>query len=353
MMDEHTAVIDKFSKKFKAENDKYKAPKLILPMGCLVVLLLVFVPLALIFLLIGFFFPPAWLFLVGCMAVIGLISLLISSYKSSLAAYQKINLLKQEFKSEVLPIICNSVYSDVTYSYDKKVATKYISESALFNTKFFESTKEINGEDLFQGTHEGVRFEFSEITHYVEGLTIKSGTLLAFVAAITIWLDIDFLNMFKHSDFVKVKNNFRGFFLYADFNKAFSGEVVIESKSKNPFDVIFEKNSLDEIIVENEIINQLYSIKCSNAQLGYYVMSPQLIDAIDAITTLIGSGLKVSIKNGSLYMIAPLERNFFESQTMVNGEITPNSLETIHKELMLIKHLLDSLNLNNRIWTKQ
>jgi Protein of unknown function (DUF3137) len=352
MMDEHSAVVEKFSKKFKLENARFKAPKLALPVGCMVILLLVLVPSALIFLVVGFFFPPVWLFLLGCMATIGLILLLMKSYKSSLAAYQKIDILKHEFKSEVLPLLCSSVYMDVTYSYNKKVAEKYLHESALFSAKFFESTKEIAGEDLFQGTHEGVRFEFSEITHYVEGLTIKTGALLTLVIAVSVWLDINFTNMFRFSDFTSVKSNFRGFFLYADFNKSFSGEVVIESKSSAIVDMVFQKNSLDSIVVENERMNALYSIKCSNAQLGYYVMSPQLIDAIDKITALVGSGLKISIKNGSLYMIAPLERNFFESQAMVNGEITLNSLETIRKELMLIRDLLDSLNLNNRIWTK-
>jgi hypothetical protein len=352
-MDKHSAVIEEFSKKFQLENARYKAPKLVLPMGCMAILLVLLVPSALVFLVIGIFFPPAWLFLLGCMAAIGFIVLLIQSYRSSLVAYQKIDILKQEFKSSVLPLICKSVYSDVTYSPREKVAEKYLTESALFSAKFFESTEEIAGEDFFQGTHEGVKFEFSEITHYVEGLTIKTGVLLSLVAAVSIWLGIDFMQIFKRSDFFLVKNNFRGFFLYADFNKAFSGEVVIESKENTIIDRLFQKNNLDSIMVENEKINALYSIKCSNPQLGYYVMSPQLINAIDNITTLIGSAMRVRIKNGSLYMIAPLERNFFESQAMINGEITPNSLETIHKELMLIRDVLDSLNLNNRIWTKQ
>jgi Protein of unknown function (DUF3137) len=352
MIDNNANYINEYVERFKIENEKIKVPSSILPQGCLFSLLLILG----FFVFFSFIFDFFWPFF-GKIFWFSLISIVLiivykKNYRKKINTYRSTEILKQEFKSKVLPIITQSIYSDVSYSYKGAINENHIIASKLFSTHFFESTQKIDCEDIFKGKYENVQFEFCEITHYVEGLSAKKGFWLTLLFYLDIRFDMDISNLFEDEGLTETKKNFRGFFLYADFNKSFDGEVIIESKFRALFDSVFQKNNLDTIIVENEKINNKYSIKSSNPQLGYYVMSPQLIYAIEKINTLLGSTLKMTIRNGSLYMIIPLESNFFENYTIVNNKINFNPIETIKKELSVIKELLEVLNLNSRIWTK-
>lgn len=154
--------------------------------------------------------------------------------------------------------------------------------------------------------------------------------------------------------FGKTKENFRGFFLYADFHKDFQGEIIIRSKTKSILDkILLNKKGMVKIIPENKDIDNRYEILASNQQLGYYVLSPVIIEAIDNITRMYGKSLQMKIKEGKLFMILPLEHNYFETYQIKNNIYVLNTKSEIIKELETVKTLIKTLNLDTRIWTKK
>jgi len=87
--------------------------------------------------------------------------------------------------------------------------------------------------------------------------------------------------------------------------------------------------------------------------MGYYVLSPTIINAIEQLNSRLGSTLSITLKNGKLYLIAPMNKDFFENIIITNDIIKVNTIEDIKKDLLVIKDLLLEFNLNNRIWLKQ
>ncbi|WP_438711094.1 DUF3137 domain-containing protein [Aquimarina muelleri] len=268
--------------------------------------------------------------------------------------------LQKELKTQILPILTKEIYPSATFDADKKVSEDHLREADFFELGFFDNQQFLSGEDLIKGSVEGVDFEFSEITNFVESLhKVKFGCLLFFFILIDEIFNIDMtdtvaLNVLPDSVFSKTKQNFRGFFLYADFHKDFHGEIIIRSKTKSILDkILLNKKGMVKIIPENKDVDNRYEILASNQQLGYYVLSPVIIEAIDNITRMYGKSLQMKIKEGKLFMILPLEHNYFETYQIKNNIYVLNTKSEIIKELETIKTLIKTLNLDTRIWTKR
>ena len=91
----------------------------------------------------------------------------------------------------------------------------------------------------------------------------------------------------------------------------------------------------------------------TDVQMGYYVLSPVIIEAIDNLNQRLGSNLSLTLKNGKLYLIAPMSKDYFENITIEKNTIAANTLDNILNDLKTIKNLLLEFNLENRIWMKK
>jgi len=268
--------------------------------------------------------------------------------------------LQKELKTQILPLLTQEIYPDATFEADKKVSQDHLREADFFELGFFDNQQFLSGEDLIKGSVEGVDFEFSEITNFVDSLHKgKFGCLLFFFILIDEIFNIDMtdtvaLNVIPDSIFSKTKQNFRGFFLYADFHKDFKGEVIIKKREASILDTILSDTSqLIEIIPENKKIHDYYKILATDQQLGFYVLSPVVMEAIEQISKQYNTSLQIKIKDGKLFMILPLNHNFFETYQIKNNQYIPNTKQDIIKELKTVHNLIQTLNLDTRIWTKK
>ena len=109
---------------------------------------------------------------------------------------------------------------------------------------------------------------------------------------------------------------------------------------------------LEEVIPENATVRAKYEVYATNKQLGYYVLSPNIIEALEKLTRELKADLSLKIKNGKLYLIVPLEHNFFEIYKVKNNFIVPNTKKDILWELKSVQYLIETLNLETRIWSK-
>ena len=300
------------------------------------------------------------------------------SYIRKVAQFKNTTVLRKEFKQDILPKIIASNYQNVYYKFDGIVSEKHINDADFFSSNLLDNLKErwFFGDDYFKGRFENVEYEFCELYYKTEGLTTLGWGVVISIALAIIFSPLgDFGESFdfgggeerskktenstqkveEQAFFYGEKTNFRGFFLYADFHKDFEGEVRIRTKKKFSLSKLFnfsDKN-LKKIKPENSIIDKKYSIMATDVQMGYYVLSPVIIEAIENLNQRLGSNLSITLKNGKLYLIAPMSKDYFENITIEKNTIEANTLENILDDLKIIKNLLLEFNLENRIWIKK
>lgn len=343
-------IVEKHFESVKKIAESKKFPKSLLPKGCISGILLL-----ILFFII--WIVAEFKFAIGLVVAYFVYKYIIKQKKKE---FYTTTILRNEFKNKILPQISKKVYSEVEYTFKHKVESKHIKESDLFETGIFDEDKEwIEAEDFFEGTIDTIDFQFFEMIHYVKGLTVKRGILSLLFIAIDIFLlpdddDDDGGGLFSTIDTSKTKKNFRGFFLYADFHKSFDGEVSIKSKSPlKRLKTVFSKTTLPLVSLDNDTINKKFEVRASNEHLAYYLLNPKFLESIVAISNAIGDKLRISLKNGKLFLAIPVEKNFFENIVITNKSIKASTYNDVLKEVAIIKELLTSLHFNNRIWLKK
>lgn len=339
-------------------------------------------------------YNPDLIFLLAKVSFIGsiagwIISILIfRSYFQDMTRFKNVSILRRDFKIDILPQMIAATYDNLQYQFDGIIDENHILESGFFSPSFLTSLKErwFFGDDYFSGKIENVDFEFCELYYKTKGLTISGWALIIIIFAVAISIlfrtDIDlpsigigdddsFFDTLENSkqkrkerqiDRTKVnqkaflygaKTNFRGFFLYADFHKDFEGTLHIRTRKKFAAPKMFTTSKeLKEIRIENEKVNKKYRISATDEQMAYYILSPSIVEAIDTLSSRLGRHLSMTLKGGKLYLITPMNKDFFENITIEKNSISVNTIEDIQNDLNAIKTLITELNISNRVWTK-
>ncbi len=310
------------------------------------------------------------------------------SYFKDTTKFKNTSILRRDFKMDVLPQMVASTYGDLKYQFDGIINENHILESGFFSPSFLTSLKErwFFGDDYFSGKIENVDFEFCELYYKTKGVTIGGWAIIIIIFTISISFlfrtdmdlpslgigeDESFFDTLEESkqkrkesivDREKVnqkaflygtKTNFRGFFIYADFHKSFKGTINIRTKKKFGMSKMLSvSKTMNKVSVENALVNKKYTIRATDAQVAYYVLSPTIVDAIDKLSTRLGKHLSMTLKDGKLYLIAPMNKDFFENITINENNISVNTIEDIQNDLNAIRDLILALNISNRIWTK-
>ncbi|PPK93319.1 uncharacterized protein DUF3137 [Nonlabens xylanidelens] len=309
---------------------------------------------AVLIVIIGLFFPPIvlWLFLIGAI-YIGLI--FIPNPKEIYHDYIKEGILPEIFKA------VNSNYKYEPFGYNQED----LHSSGFFNKTFFRNNVRITGEDRVKGVIENVEVDFNEISFFREDInwpkSIGVFLLIIFLLPVIIFRLItseggDINAGCGGSLFVRdTIQYYRGLFLCADFNKNFEGNVImmpksIESKWDRFTDSVFG-SSFSKIQIENQLINSKYSIYTTNLQTGFYVLSPNLIEAIAQIIETEKVLPMISFNSGKIYMSIPWNRDYFSvniNKSVEGVEYFTNYIDDIQSFEKIIKHL----KLNVKIWSK-
>ncbi|WP_405246607.1 DUF3137 domain-containing protein [Cellulophaga sp. Asnod2-G02] len=267
--------------------------------------------------------------------------------------------LQEEFKTDILPRLTKSVYPTISYQEKYKTNNAELKAANFFSKDFWQEEGRLSGEDALKGHYKNVDFELAELTHYIEVLSQRgwfiSILLGLFMIISEAFADVLFgiLDTIGGNALSKSKQNFRGLFLYADFHKDFKGEILLRTRRKSILEKITAPNThLEKITPENGAVNSKYEVYATSKQLGYYALSPTIIEAIEKITKELKADISLKLKDGKLYMIIPLEHNFFEIYKVKNNIIKANTKKDILWELQSVKYLIETLNLETRIWSK-
>ena len=259
-----------------------------------------------------------------CPPFIIILSLLISfgiGYGSIYAYYR--NKHSQQYKAEVVPVLLKTICPGATYHPKGALDKEVIKSSHLYNVSWGERYK---NEDTICGKVDKTDFIYSEVTLSHTQSNGKSSHEVI---------------------------DFKGFVFEADFNKYFNGLTIVTSKHVMlTGDAVGLFSSLNRCKLEDVNFENRYKTYTSNDQEARYILSPALQQRIlamnDTFRTQLGdSELSISFHDSRMLIMVPSRTDRFEVKYNMEG---------VKKDFLALTVKIDivnQLNLNLRIWTKE
>lgn len=252
------------------------------------------------------------LFVLIVLAVIAVIILFgcISAKSAILSAF---------YKKEVVTEIIRAFCPGATFSPERG-----ISESVFENCGLFASPDRYHAEDLIQGCLGKTSFSCSEV-HAEERRTqaTKNGVR-------HYWVDI-----------------FRGFLFIADFHKDFQGETVIRRNSLFKIGM-----GASRVKMENPDFEKVFDVFSSNQVEARYLITPSMMERMLKLDSIFKGGITISFRHSTILVAIPDSKNRFEASVWTSL----NDRSLVESDFALLRSLLaivEELNLNTRIWSKE
>lgn len=243
---------------------------------------------------------------------------------------KKIRAFKHRFKMEVVKTMISSIDQNLDYFYDR-----CISESDYRASKIFmENHTSYRGDDLVTGTIGKTAIRFSEL-HTVK--RVKSG---------------------KETKDITI---FRGIFFIADFNKHFKGATVVlpdvaENLLGNFVGGLVQKMTIgrDQLVkLEDPEFERAFVVYSNDQVEARYILSPALMRRLlDFRAKARRAGISIAFNHSNVFIAIPISSQLFEAHvltTVLNFEV----MKSYHEYLVTFIGIVEDLNLNNRIWTKE
>jgi hypothetical protein len=150
---------------------------------------------------------------------------------------------------------------------------------------------------------------------------------------------------------------FRGLIIRLDFNKNFRGHTVVvpdaESKILGGLFGESESRRRKEIVrLENVDFEGLFSVYATDQQEARYILTPKLMELVMEAQALLGANLRLSFHDNSVFVTIPQSTNRFEVN-LFGAKITPDSAcGELAEVVKLAERLVDTLELETRIWSR-
>jgi hypothetical protein len=253
---------------------------------------------------------PVKIFLgIACFTIVGY--LFLSKNKDEIALYSS-------YKEKIINAAVNYLYKDIEYFPYQGISKAEFKRLCLFDKK----PDRFISEDLFKGKKDKTSFCFSEVwAEYVEYHKDKNGSTKES------WHTI-----------------FKGIVFSADFNKHFDGiTIVLKNQIK-----ILSNNS--RVKLENPDFEKTFDVYSSDATEARYILTPKFMEALLKLQEQFNA-LEVEFQNGNIYICFPINSNLFELN-MWRTVLNKNKLFKELNIINLITSIIDTLELNTRVWSK-
>lgn len=234
---------------------------------------------------------------------------------------------RDRYKREVVGTVVNAFGLD----YD---AHRRIERPEYDRSKLFRSTiNRYYGDDLVTGKVDKTAIRFSEVfTQHVS-------------------------NNGKNTTVATI---FRGILFVADFNKAFIGETIVlpdrSEKALGSFGAFFQKmNFLRPQLVkmEDPEFEKHFVVYGTDQVEARYILSPALMERILTLRNKVNTGVSLSFIDSHVYIALPINRNLFEPSGLWASIDNFKQIEEYHYLVSLCMTIVEVLDLNTRIWTKE
>ena len=229
------------------------------------------------------------------------------------------------FKENIVHSIIKFIDPNLRYVPHSYIHKKDYKKSGLF----LKNADRYNGDDYVEGWRDKTVFCFSELHTEYQISTGKS----------TSWHTI-----------------FKGLFFIADFNKHFHGRTYVYSEN-NPQLGIFSKMfssfawNLEKVKLESSEFENRFVVYSSDQVEARYILTPSFMERLLKLQELMGEETSYSFVDTNVYVAVPIKDALFEPSIFSanNYDRLGDYYNTVH----IIFDIIDELNLNLRIWTKE
>lgn len=231
----------------------------------------------------------------------------------------KSNTLSSYYKEEAVKKIIHAFCPGASYS-----PAGGISESVFRNCGLFESPDRYHAEDLIEGCLDKTSFRCSEV-HAQERRAQYTKKGVRYY-----WVDI-----------------FKGFFFVADFHKDFQGETIIKRDSLIKIDM-----NGSRVKMENPEFEKEFDVHSTDQVEARYLITPSMMERLLKLDAIFNKGITVSFRNSTILVAIPDSKNRFEASiwtSMTDAKVLKSDFTMLQSLLAIV----NELNLNTRIWTKE
>lgn len=235
---------------------------------------------------------------------------------------------KKSFKVGIIEQIVRAIDPNLSYDASKAVNKSHFTHSELFK----KSWNEYKGDDYVQGMVGKTSLEFSEV-HAQHVSTDSEGRRQASTV-------------------------FKGLFLVADFNKSFQGKTfVLPDTAEKLFGSIGsmlqswnaargELVKMEDVAFEKEFV--VYGDDQIEAR---YILSTSLMERILAYKKKSNRPVRLSFIGNNVHVAISYKKSLFEPR-IFRSLLNFRPIQEYFEDLSLAIDLVEDLNLNTRIWTK-
>lgn len=154
---------------------------------------------------------------------------------------------------------------------------------------------------------------------------------------------------------------FRGIFFIADFNKNFIGETfVLPDVSENAFGStlggFFQKLNMMRpqlIKLEDVAFEKHFAIYGTDQVEARYILSPALMQRILTLKQKFNTQVALSFIGSHVYIALTVNKNLFEAPWLFSSVDNYKQLEEYYNDIAMCIGIVEILDLNTRIWTKE
>jgi hypothetical protein len=249
-----------------------------------------------------------------------------------IVTYKHKNRYRQSFKSNVVAELVKLFDPQWQYQFDSCINQVDYEKSGLFR----QHVDRYNGDDLVVGRIEKTDFQFSELHTQYKQVTYGSKGQ-------------------RREHWVTI---FRGLFMHADFNKNFSGTTYVlpdtAEKLFGSFGQSLQKFSGrgDLVKLENQEFEKRFVVYGSDQVEARYILTPAIMEAMVNLAGRFGNSVYFSFVDSRIYFARSFSHGLFEPNLFRSG-VNFNDAKEMFELFGMISILVQELNLNTRIWTKE
>lgn len=236
-----------------------------------------------------------------------------------------------QFKSTIVAEIVKQINPDWQYAYDSCISEKSYVQSGLFPHHYDRYI----GEDFVSGKIEKTDFQFSELHTRYKRVTYGSKGQ-------------------RHEQWITI---FKGLFMHADFNKNFSGTTYVlpdtAERLLGTFGQSLQKlSSRGELVkLEDPEFEKRFVVYSSDQVEARYILTPAIMESMVKLSNRFGGEIYFSFVGSRVYFANSINDALFEPNVFRSG-INFSDVKEMFDLLEMISVLVQELNLNTRIWTK-
>lgn len=239
---------------------------------------------------------------------------------------------KYHFKREVIGKMIGFLDTNLTYDPSGYIDSSVYRKSKLYLADF----NKYKGDDLVRGTLGKTAVTFCELHTELEKVEVDD----------------------KGNRSKSVHTIFRGIFFSADFNKKFAGETFVLSDAAERFlgrfGTMFQKMNMNRpqlVKLEDVAFEKAFAVYGTDQVEARYILSPALMQRLVTFRDKSKRAISISFIDSQIYIAIPVSENMFEAH-LFSSMINYDRIAGYHRYLELCVDIVETLDLNTRIWTK-